>query len=69
MCNVSPIKNEKDVVILFIITFRDISILKQPFEDDNGKGKSETLDSYTQSYTSSIKSSDTEQPWLCCVLD
>ena len=33
-------KNERDVVVLFLCSFRDITALKQPIEDDN-KGKSD----------------------------
>jgi potassium voltage-gated channel Eag-related subfamily H protein len=31
---VAPIKNEKDVVVLFLLTFRDITALKQPIEEE-----------------------------------
>uniref|UniRef100_A0A1I8HWC0 Potassium voltage-gated channel protein eag n=1 Tax=Macrostomum lignano TaxID=282301 RepID=A0A1I8HWC0_9PLAT len=30
----APIKNEKDVVVLFLLTFRDITALRQPLEED-----------------------------------
>lgn len=36
----APIKNEKDVVVLFLLTFRDITALKQPIEEDAQKGLS-----------------------------
>lgn len=39
LLHVAPIRNEKDVVVLFLLTFRDISGLKQPAEDDTAKGK------------------------------
>ena len=32
---ISPVKNERDVVVLFLCTFRDITALKQPIEDDS----------------------------------
>ena len=32
--HISPIKNERDVVVLFLCTFRDITALKQPIEDE-----------------------------------
>ena len=35
----APIKNEKDAVVLFLLTFKDITALKQPIEDDSAKGK------------------------------
>ena len=31
---ISPVKNERDVVVLFLCTFRDITALKQPIEED-----------------------------------
>ncbi|KAL3311892.1 hypothetical protein Ciccas_009524 [Cichlidogyrus casuarinus] len=34
MVAVSPVKNERDEVVLFLITFRDITALKVPFDDD-----------------------------------
>lgn len=37
LLHVAPIKNEKDVVVLFLLTFRDITALKQPLEDDVSK--------------------------------
>ena len=33
--HISPIKNERDIVVLFLCTFRDITALKQPIEDDS----------------------------------
>ncbi len=40
---ISPVKNERDVVVLFLCTFRDITALKQPIEDDAKGGiKSKT---------------------------
>lgn len=40
MVNVAPIKNEKEFVVLFLLTFRDITALKQPIEDESQKGLS-----------------------------
>ncbi|RWS11125.1 potassium voltage-gated channel protein eag-like protein, partial [Dinothrombium tinctorium] len=40
LLQIAPIKNEKDVVVLFLLTFRDITALKQPIEDDAAKGLS-----------------------------
>lgn len=34
LLQVAPIKNEKDIVVLFLLTFRDITALKQPIEED-----------------------------------
>ena len=34
LMHISPIKNERDIVVLFLCTFRDITALKQPIEDD-----------------------------------
>ncbi len=39
LLQVAPIKNEKDHVVLFLCTFKDITALKQPIEDENAKGK------------------------------
>lgn len=37
--HVAPIRNEKDVVVMFLVTFRDITALKQPLdEEENAKG-------------------------------
>lgn len=36
----APIRNEKELVVLFLLTFRDITALKQPIEDDAAKGLS-----------------------------
>ncbi len=36
----SPVKNERDVVVLFLLTFRDITALKQPIEEDTKGGLS-----------------------------
>lgn len=35
LLQVSPVKNERDVVVLFLCSFRDITALKQPIEDDS----------------------------------
>jgi hypothetical protein len=35
------VKNERDVVVLFLCTFRDITALKQPIEEET-KGKLKT---------------------------
>ncbi|KAK7907837.1 hypothetical protein WMY93_016449 [Mugilogobius chulae] len=35
---VAPIRNENDKVVLFLCTFRDITLFKQPIEDDSTKG-------------------------------
>ncbi|GIY73049.1 potassium voltage-gated channel protein eag, partial [Caerostris extrusa] len=40
LLHVAPIKNERDMVVLFLLTFRDITALKQPLEDDASKGLS-----------------------------
>ncbi|CAH1791097.1 unnamed protein product, partial [Owenia fusiformis] len=37
LLHIAPIKNEKDAVVLYLCTFRDITALKQPIEEDNGK--------------------------------
>ena len=34
LMHISPIKNERDIVVLFLCTFRDITALKQPIEDE-----------------------------------
>lgn len=38
--SLAPIKNEKDNVVLFLLTFRDITALKNPIDDDSGKNLS-----------------------------
>ncbi|KAG8196576.1 hypothetical protein JTE90_003588 [Oedothorax gibbosus] len=37
LLHIAPIRNEKDVVVLFLLTFRDITALKQPVEEDTAK--------------------------------
>ncbi|KAL5008520.1 hypothetical protein ScPMuIL_014101 [Solemya velum] len=39
LLHIAPIKNEKDQVVLFMCTFKDITALKQPIDDENGKGQ------------------------------
>jgi len=39
LLHVASIRNEKDVVVLFLLTFKDITALKQPIEDESGKGR------------------------------
>ncbi|MEQ2296508.1 Potassium voltage-gated channel subfamily H member 5 [Ameca splendens] len=36
---VAPIRNENDRVVLFLCTFKDITLFKQPIEDETTKGK------------------------------
>ncbi|XP_061938327.1 potassium voltage-gated channel protein eag isoform X2 [Apis cerana] len=38
LLQIAPIKNERDLVVLFLLTFRDITALKQPIEADDSKG-------------------------------
>lgn len=38
LMHISPVKNERDIVVLFLCTFRDITALKQPIVEDNNKG-------------------------------
>ncbi|XP_023318919.1 potassium voltage-gated channel protein eag isoform X2 [Trichogramma pretiosum] len=38
LLQIAPIKNERDLVVLFLLTFRDITALKQPIETDDVKG-------------------------------
>ncbi|XP_041832206.1 potassium voltage-gated channel subfamily H member 5-like isoform X2 [Melanotaenia boesemani] len=35
---IAPIRNENDKVVLFLCTFRDITLFKQPIEEDSAKG-------------------------------
>ncbi|XP_039175477.1 potassium voltage-gated channel subfamily H member 5 [Crotalus tigris] len=35
---IAPIRNEHDKVVLFLCTFKDITLFKQPIEDDSTKG-------------------------------
>lgn len=36
---VAPIRNENDKVVLFLCTFKDITVFKQPIEDETTKGE------------------------------
>lgn len=36
---VAPIRNENDKVVLFLCTFRDITLFKQPIEDESTRGE------------------------------
>lgn len=36
---VAPIRNENDKVVLFLCTFKDITLFKQPIEDEATKGE------------------------------
>jgi hypothetical protein len=36
--HMAPIRNDKDQVVLYLCQFKDITILKQPLDDDNTKG-------------------------------
>ena len=38
LLQISPVKNERNTVVLFLCTFRDITALKQPIEEET-KGK------------------------------
>nr|XP_014290792.1 potassium voltage-gated channel protein eag isoform X2 [Halyomorpha halys] len=38
LLQIAPIKNERDLVVLFLLTFRDITALKQPIETEDAKG-------------------------------
>ncbi|XP_046143696.1 potassium voltage-gated channel protein eag isoform X2 [Osmia bicornis bicornis] len=38
LLQIAPIKNERDLVVLFLLTFRDITALKQPIDTDDTKG-------------------------------
>lgn len=40
LLHIAPIKNEKNIVVLFLLTFRDITALKNPIEDDSSKNLS-----------------------------
>ncbi|XP_070180487.1 voltage-gated delayed rectifier potassium channel KCNH1-like [Littorina saxatilis] len=40
LLHIAPVKNEKDQVVLFLCTFKDITALKQPIDDEGGKGLS-----------------------------
>lgn len=37
---IAPIRNENDKVVLFLCTFRDITLFKQPIEDEASRGES-----------------------------
>ncbi|CAB1335290.1 unnamed protein product, partial [Coregonus sp. 'balchen'] len=39
---VAPIRNENDKVVLFLCTFKDITVFKQPIKDESTKDKDES---------------------------
>jgi len=41
---IAPIRNENDKVVLFLCTFKDITVFKQPIEDESTRGE---FDIYT----------------------
>ncbi|XP_010877197.1 potassium voltage-gated channel subfamily H member 5 isoform X1 [Esox lucius] len=45
---VAPIRNENDKVVLFLCTFKDITVFKQPIEDETNKGKDESSSGWTK---------------------
>ncbi|KAL0969031.1 hypothetical protein UPYG_G00221780 [Umbra pygmaea] len=45
---VAPIRNENDKVVLFLCTFKDITVFKQPIEDESTKGKDESNSGWTK---------------------
>lgn len=51
---IAPIKNENDKVVLFLCTFRDITLFKQPIEDETTRGES-VLASSTSASTGSFR--------------
>ncbi len=53
LLQVAAIKNEKGQVVLFLCTFKDITSLKQPIEDETAKGR---LRLYTRCKMSPSKS-------------
>ncbi|KAK3092310.1 hypothetical protein FSP39_001134 [Pinctada imbricata] len=40
LLHIAPIRNEKEQVVLFLCTFKDITALKQPIDDEGSKGLS-----------------------------
>ncbi len=40
---IAPVTNEKDVVVIFLCTFMDITAFKQPIEDDSAKGSQDWM--------------------------
>ncbi|GBP22329.1 Potassium voltage-gated channel protein eag [Eumeta japonica] len=38
LLQIAPIRNERELVVLFLLTFRDITALKHPIEGDDPKG-------------------------------
>ncbi|ESO12956.1 hypothetical protein HELRODRAFT_62998, partial [Helobdella robusta] len=38
LLNIAPVRNEKEIIVLFVLTFKDITAWKQPIEDDVSKG-------------------------------
>lgn len=59
---VAPIKNENDKVVLFLCTFRDITLFKQPIEDETTKGESVQLATLSQM----TNSTETIRPQSTC---
>lgn len=57
---IAPVTNEKDVVVLFLCTFMDITAFKQPIEDDSVKGTLQDLKGkYQLNYAIKIKTINT----------
>ena len=44
--HIAPIKNDREVVVLFLCQFKDITALKQPLDDENTKGCEWWTDAY-----------------------
>lgn len=44
---IAPIRNENDKVVLFLCTFKDITVFKQPIEDESTRGEIYTYMYYT----------------------
>uniref|UniRef100_A0A8D8Y7N1 Potassium voltage-gated channel protein eag n=1 Tax=Cacopsylla melanoneura TaxID=428564 RepID=A0A8D8Y7N1_9HEMI len=42
LLQIAPIRNERELVVLFLLTFRDITALKQPIETEDTKGDDES---------------------------
>lgn len=52
---IAPIRNEHEKVVLFLCTFKDITLFKQPIEDDSTKGNSRKNYLYLRSWWPSIR--------------
>jgi hypothetical protein len=52
---IAPVTNEKDVVVIFLCTFMDITAFKQPIEDDSAKGSQDWMGNIRLNHAKSLR--------------